>query len=188
MTLRRFESKTVLLLFAMGMVAFLAISVVSNLRNKTPQPPQLDAGMVADAELKAFSFVRTREGDAPLILNATKGVLFESNQTARLENITATIPYGEGHAFRIDGETGEIDSEKKNFSVRNHSGPISIALENQYTVLTSGLIWDEDQRTLFSEGPVHISGPQTEIDGDTLRILVDEQEMVILGDVKALVK
>jgi len=170
------------------MVAFLAISVVSNLRNKTPQLPQLNVDMAADAQLKAFSFVRTRAGNSPLILNAAKGVLFESNQTARLENISATIPYGAGHTFQIHGETGEIDSENKDFSVRNRSGLMSIALENQYTVLTSGLLWDEDERTLSSEGAVHISGPQTEIDGDALRILVDKQEMVIVGDVKALVK
>ncbi len=188
MVIRRFESKTLLLLFAMGMMSFLAFSVVSNLREKNPPVIQRNIDKEADVRLESFSFVRTREGENPLILQATKGALYEASQTARLENIIATIPYGEGHSFHIKGETGEIDSEKKDFTVRNLSGPMTITLENHYTVQTPGLLWNEDQRTLFAEGPVHISGPQTEIDGDALSIFVDRQEMVILGDVKALVK
>lgn len=188
MGIGRTTSRKLLLFFALGLMAFLAVSVASSLRERASHFPSFDVGGTADVRVKAFSFVQTDGTTSGLILKATQAELYEKNQKAILENITATIPYGEGHSFQIEGDRGEIDSEKKDFSLRNKSGLITIALENDYIVQTSELRWDEAQRTLFSQGPVHISGLQAEIDGDAFKIFVDDQEMVIIGDVKARVQ
>ncbi len=185
---RQIESRKLLLLFSVGMVVFLVLSVVSSLRKRGIDLPNFDVSGTADVRVKAFSFVQTDGAASGLMLRATQVEFYEKSQKAILENITATIPYGEDRTFRIKGDVGEIDSEKKDFSLRNIKGPVTLSLGNHYTVQAPGLRWDDGLRTLFSQGPVHISGPRTEIDGDAFKISVDDQEMTIIGEVKALVQ
>ncbi|MFQ5729387.1 MAG: LPS export ABC transporter periplasmic protein LptC [Waddliaceae bacterium] len=163
--------------------------MTSSLKKRAIQPPyeRFDGGGEADVRIKEFSFVRTKEGVSAWTLKATQAELFERRQKTFLENITAKIPYGDGHYLRIEGDSGEVDSEKDDFALWKKNGQIAIELENNYVVKTSGVRWDESQRTILSQGPVRISGPQTEIEGNAFKILVDNQEMVVVGDVKALV-
>lgn len=185
MVIGRTTSRKFLLLFALGMMAFLAVSVSSSLRERTSRLPPFDIGGTADVRVKAFSLVQSDGEKSGLTLKAAQAEVYEDSQKAILEDITAIIPYGDGHYLQIKGDRGEIDSDKKDFSLRNKNGLMTIVLENDYTVQTSGLRWDEDSRTLSSQGPVHISGPKTEIDGNAFKIFVDDQEMVIIGDIKA---
>ncbi len=141
----------------------------------------------ADTRVQSFSFVQTGEGNSSWTLRASEAELFEKIQIARLRDITATMPYGNEGQVLIKGDTGEISSDKKDFFIRKNKGLMTIELKNRYSVETSGLRWNEGQRVLFSQGPVHISGLGAEIDGNELAILVDEEEMTVIGDVKALV-
>lgn len=141
----------------------------------------------ADVRVRSFSFVQNGEGNASWTLKASVAELFEKTQIAHLSGITATMPYGDAGRILIEGDTGEISSDKKDFSIRKDEGLMTIKFEDRYSVETAGLRWDEGRRTLFSHGPVHISGIEAKVDGNELAILVDKEEMTVTGDVKALI-
>ncbi len=179
--------RRLLLLTAVGLIAFLAFSVTSTLKNRALPPMTTASNSEADIRVRSFSFVQTGERNSSWTLRASEAELFEKTHLAQLREITATMPYGDEGQILIEGDTGEIASDKKNFFIRKNEGLMRIDLENRYSVETPGLRWNEEKRTLFSQGPVHISGLEAEINGNELAILVDKGEMIVVGDVKALV-
>ncbi len=178
--------RRLLLLTALGFIAFLTFSVTSTFKKRALPPVTTISSSEADLRVRSFSFIHTGEGNSSWTLKASQAELFEETKVALLKDITATMPYGDEGQILIEGDTGEIASDKKDFFIRKDEGLMTIELENRYSIETSGLRWNEKERTLFSQGPVHISGLEAEVDGKALAILVDEEEMVVIGDVKAL--
>ncbi|MFQ5597727.1 MAG: LPS export ABC transporter periplasmic protein LptC [Nitrospiria bacterium] len=186
----RVASRKWLLFAAMGFIAFLVFLSAFSLHERSirPQHPSFDGVGDADVRIREFSFVQAKDGASAWRLTAQHAELFEKSQKTFLKSVSAKIPYGADRILQIDGDSGEVDAKRQGFSLWKNNGQMAIELENNYTVKTSGLTWDDGQRAVLSKGPVHISGPWTEIEGDAFKISVEDQVMVVVGNVKALVK
>jgi len=176
-----------LLLLAIGLLTFVVFLVVSTLNKRALSPLLSTFESEADIRVRSFSLVETENGSTPWTLRAAEAEFFEKINIALLRGITVTLPYGDEGEIRVKGDKGEIEADKKNFFIQKNKGLLKVELENHYSVETSGLKWDNGKRTLFSQGSVHISGLEAEINGNELAILVDKGELTVTGDVKALV-
>lgn len=181
------HAKFVLPFFVLGFSLFLIYSLFSGLKEKTFEGLGLDRIQEAEVNIRDLSFVQTEAGKVSWSLDATGAALTEKGQKGLLKNVSVTIPYGNQQALFLKGDEGAVDTEKKEFSLWKKTGVMSVALENGYMLYTRGLEWRASQREIVSQGEAQITGGQIEINGNTLHVSIDKQEMVIIGDVKALV-
>ena len=131
--------------------------------------------------------MQTETGLVSWSLDASEADLTEKGRKALLKNVSVTIPYGDQQQLFLKGDEGAVDTENKAFSLWKKTGLMTVELEKGYTLHTRGLQWHESEREIVSQGEARITGTRIEIHGNSLRVSVDRQEMVIIGDVQALV-
>ncbi len=146
-----------------------------------------DVGGRADVRIGQFSFVQSHEGVKSWELKADRAEIFEKEQRAILEKVAVTLQMSQGDLIDLEGDSGSIDTAKKNFYLKKKEGPMAVRLSNGYTVEARALSWFDDQKLIVAEGPAHVSGPRIEIDGTELRVATENQEVTIVGHVHALV-
>lgn len=173
--------------FALGFSFFLVYSLFAGLKKKAFEGFDLGGTQDAEISIQDLSFVQTEKGLVSWALDASGAALREKGQKALLKNVSVTIPYGNQKELFLKGDEGAVDTEKKEFSIWKNTGLMSVVLEDGYTLHTRGLQWHAARREIVSQGEALITGAQIEINGNALRISVDKQEMIITGDVKALV-
>ncbi|MEC4677835.1 MAG: LPS export ABC transporter periplasmic protein LptC, partial [Nitrospirota bacterium] len=131
--------------------------------------------------------VQTEAGLISWALDASGAALTEKGQKGLLKNVSVSIPYGNEQTLFLKGDEGAVDTEKKEFSLWKNTDLMSVDLKNGYTLHTRGIEWRASQREIVSQGEAMITGSQIEINGNSLRVSLDKQEMIIIGDVRALV-
>lgn len=183
----RIQSKQVLLVLIMTFLLFLSFSLFSSMKRRNLSVFFNDIGGKADVKIGRFSLVQSRDGMKSWELKADRAEIFEKDKKALLEKVAVTMQTPEGLHLSMEGDSGSIDTEKKDFRLQNETDPMVVQLSNCYTVKASALSWLNDQKVMIAEGPAHISGPQVEIDGSELRIAAETQEVTISGHVQALV-
>lgn len=177
----------VLPFFVMVFSLFLLFSLFSGLSKKEFKGLRFGGAGEAEVTIKKLSFVQTETDRLSWTLDAVGADLSEKGQKALLKDVSVTIPYGDAQTLYLTGDEGTVDTEKKEFSLWKKTGLMTVQFENGYTLQTSGLEWHEAQREIVSQGEALITGSRIEINGNSLRISVDMQEMTVIGNVKALV-
>ncbi|MFQ5780895.1 MAG: LPS export ABC transporter periplasmic protein LptC [Nitrospiria bacterium] len=140
----------------------------------------------ADVGIRQFSFVQTHGGKTEWELQADHAEVFEKDQKAYLKGVAVTIQTRDGWHLKLEGDEGAIDTLHKNFSLNKKTDLMMIDFGDDFIIETSGLKWFNETREIVTEGPARISGPQIEVEGTQVRVVVENQEMIVLGDVKAL--
>ncbi len=180
-------AKFVLSFFVLGFSFFLVYSLFSGLKKKAFEGLGFDDVQSAEVNIQNLSFVQTEAGLVSWSLDAKGAALTEKGRQGLLKNVSVSIPYGNQQTLFLKGDEGAVDTEKKEFSLWKNTGLMSVDLKNGYTLRTRGMEWRASQREIVSQGEAMIMGPQIEINGNSLRVSVDKQEMIVIGDVRALV-
>ncbi len=180
-------AKFVLSFFVLGFSFFLVYSLFSGLKKKVFEDLGVDDAQNAEVNIQNLSFVQTEAGLVSWSLDAKGAALTEKGRKGLLRDVSVSIPYGDQQTLFLKGDEGAVDTEKKAFSLWKNTGLMSVDLENGYTLRTRGIEWRASQREIVSQGEATIVGSQIEINGNSLRVSVDKQEMVIIGDVRAVV-
>lgn len=185
MSVLRIHPKQLLLFLMMGLFIFLSFSLISGLKKRNVSTVFEYGGGKADVGISRFSFVQTHGGKPEWELQAEHAEMFEKDQKATLREVAVTIQTGDGLSLELEGDEGTIDTAKKDFSLRKKTALMEIVLGNGYVVKTSGLKWTNESREITTDGFSTISGPQVEIEGTKVRWSLENQELVVFGDVKA---
>ncbi len=185
MSALRIKPKQLLLFLMMGLLFFLSFSLMSGLKKRNMSAVFESSGVKADIGIRRFSFVQTHGGEPEWELRAEYAEMFEKEQKATLREVAVTIQTGNGLNLKLKGNEGTIDTAKKDFSLRNRTALMEIMLGNGYIVKTSGLKWTNESRELTTDGFATISGPQVEVEGTKVRWSLGDQELIVSGDVKA---
>jgi len=182
-------AKFVLSFFVLGFSFFLvySYSLFSGLKKKAFEDLGFDDVQNAEVNIQNLSFVQTEAGLVSWSLDAKGAALTEKGRRGLLKDVSVSIPYGNQQTLFLEGDEGAVDTEKKEFSLWKNTGLMSVDLKNGYTLHTRGLAWHASGREIVSQGEAMITGSQIEINGNALRVSVDKQEMIVIGDVRALV-
>ncbi|MFQ5580146.1 MAG: LPS export ABC transporter periplasmic protein LptC [Nitrospiria bacterium] len=187
MSILRIHPKQLLLFLMMGLFIFLSFSLISGLKRRNVAPVFEPEVGKADVGISRFSFVQTHAGKPEWALRAERAEMFEKERKAVLKDVAVTIQTQNGFPLALEGDEGIIDTEKKDFSLRKKTALMEIVLGNGYIVKTSGLKWANGPRALTTDGKATVSGPHVEVEGAGLRWRLDKQELVVFGDVKAVI-
>jgi len=182
----RFDSKKAVLLLATGFFIFLAFALSSGLKKNALSPSYQGFDKETDIQIKDLSFSRTNEGKTDWVVKALHADLSEKGEKALLKQVSFAIPYGNGYQLKLEGDEGLVYPDGQDFSVWKKKGLMSVDLDHGYTLQTSRLEWDKEQRLIISQGDAHLSGEHLELDGSRIEISVDHQEMAFFGNVRAL--
>jgi len=141
----------------------------------------------ADVEIGGFSFLQTKEGEVQWEVKAKKAEVFKKNHTLFLRDVQATFKSSNGEWIRLEGETGQIDTEAHDFFLQQKEGLVKVKLSNGVTILTERLDWANSKNEIFSKDDVQILGPGFEIKGAGLTANVLSQEIRIHRNIQAVV-
>jgi LPS export ABC transporter protein LptC len=133
----------------------------------------------ADMTLSKVSFVQTREGEKDWELTAEEARFFEKDETAFLKKIFVKMQSTKGGPLTLSGDTGRMEAGGAAFSLRQEKSPVSMQLNNGYTIQTGSLTWSPEERMIHTEDWVEVSGLGLSIRGLGMRLSLDRSEMTV---------
>ena len=168
------------------MAIFIGHRVYTHMESK--QPPSSHSSKEsspADAWIHGFTYRQTQSGSAKWEIVAKRAQVFESENRARLEDVTVHLFGKEDKQMTVEAEEGTINTKTKNIDLKNQKDFLSVQLNNGYTIYSKHLQWKESSRQVKSQTPVVIKGKGLTVTGTGLVGNVDDEEFQILSNVRA---
>lgn len=141
-------------------------------------PQQADAGM------KEFTFVQSKDGLVDWKIQAKQAQVFDSEAKAVLTDVQVTLTGSDGISMTVEGDDGTINTDSKDFVVGKRSGDLALILKNGYTIYTSRINWVNQEHRFWTDEPVTIKGPRLQVTGNGMDAFLTTREMRIRRDVR----
>ena len=134
----------------------------------------------ADAGLREFSFVESKEGKVDWKIHAKEAQVFDADSKAILKDVVVTLSDARGLQMTVEGDDGTINTVSKDFVLSKRSGDLALVFEDGYTIYTPRLAWVNIERRFWTDEPVRITGPnRMEVTGQGMDTLLTTREMRI---------
>ena len=139
----------------------------------------------ADAGLREFSFVESKEGQVDWKIHAKEAQVFDAESKAILKSVLVTLSDARGLQMTVEGDDGTINTVSKDFVLSKRSGDLALVFEDGYTIYTPRLAWVNIERRFWTDEPVRITGPNhMEVTGQGMDTLLTTREMRIRRDAR----
>jgi LPS export ABC transporter protein LptC len=164
------------------MVLVLATLILFVLQGPSRRVPSVSVSMLpqsADAGLREFSFVESKEGHVDWTIHAKQAQVFDAEFKAILSDVRVTLADPQGVQMTVDGDDGTINTLSKDFVLSKRSGDLALVFRDGYTIYTPRVAWVNTERRFWTDEAVRISGPSLEVTGEGLDALLKTQEMRI---------
>ncbi len=139
----------------------------------------------ADAGLREFSFVESKEGQVDWKIHAKEAQVFDADSKAILKDVVVTLSDARGLQMTVEGDDGTINTVSKDFVLSKRSGDLALVFEDGYTIYTPRLAWVNIERRFWTDEPVRITGPnRLEVTGQGMDTLLTTREMRIRRDAR----
>ena len=139
----------------------------------------------ADAGLREFSFVESKEGQVDWKIHAKEAQVFDADSKAILKDVVVTLSDARGLQMTVEGDDGTINTVSKDFVLSKRSGDLALVFEDGYTIYTPRLAWVNIERRFWTDEPVRITGPNhMEVTGQGMDTLLTTREMRIRRDAR----
>ena len=169
----------------LGLSVYLAYVVVGHMQTNAPPPPiALPELEEADAGMEGFVYRQTKDGMVQWEVAAQRAEVFEDKQEATLKEVQLRLFGQQGEEMMVDADEGVINTETKDFELRNRQEPIVIELKNGYTILTPHLHWIDANQEIRTPSPVTIQGNGLTITGVGLVGHLESEEFSVLDHVR----
>jgi LPS export ABC transporter protein LptC len=139
----------------------------------------------ADAGLREFSFVESKEGQVDWTIHAKEAQVFDAESKAILKSVLVTLSDARGLQMTVEGDDGTINTVSKDFVLSKRSGDLALVFEDGYTIYTPRLAWVNNERRFWTDEAVRITGPNhMEVTGQGMDTLLTTREMRIRRDAR----
>ncbi len=140
---------------------------------------------VADAGMKGFSFVQSKDGLVDWKIHAKQAQVFEADAKAILtEEVQVTLMGTDGAKLTVTGDDGTINTLSKDFVISKRDGDLALELESGYTVYTRRVAWDNRKHQIWTDEPVRITGPSLVVTGQGMDASLITHDMRIRRNVR----
>lgn len=177
-------AKAGLLGIIFAVTATLLFFIVGGPSRRVPQVSVPALPQAADAGVKGFSFVQSKDGLVDWKIQAKQAQAFDTDAKAVLSDVQVTLMGPDGVAMTVDGDTGTINTVSKDFVISKKAGNLALVLNSGYTIYTSRFTWDNQRHRLWTDEPVTIKGPSLEVTGQGLDAFLATQEMRVRRNVR----
>jgi LPS export ABC transporter protein LptC len=133
----------------------------------------------ADAGLREFSFVESKEGQVDWKIHAKQAQVFDAETKALLSGVQVTLSDAKGIQMTVEGDEGTINTASKDFTLHQRSGDLAMVFQDGYTIYTPTVAWVNAERRFWTDAPVRIIGPSLDITGNGMDALMSTHEMRI---------
>ena len=139
----------------------------------------------ADAGLREFSFVESKQGQVDWRIHAKEAQVFDADSKAILKGVLVTLSDARGLQMTVEGDDGTINTLSKDFVLSKRSGDLALVFEDGYTIYTPRLAWVNNERRFWTDEAVRITGPnRIEVTGQGMDTLLTTREMRIRRDAR----
>jgi lipopolysaccharide export system protein LptC len=155
---------------------------------RTGSPPpaaEPTPGPRASLTLDNFNVTETSGDTTRWDLSAAQGEYFEDRQVTVLSDVEVVFFTSDGRTLTLRGDSGSLRTDTKDISL---SGNVVATSSDGYRVTTGALDYTNRDRIVKGDGPVDLVGQTVEVSGVGVRIDVEDQTVVIPGDVESVVK
>ncbi len=136
----------------------------------------------ADLRIKDVFLTEDKGGEKAWELKADWARVYRENNKTLLEDLRVKVFIENRKPIHITGESGELNNESKDIQIR---GNVEVVSEDGYTLRTEELKWLSEKREIVTEKAVWIAGKTFRLNGNGLRLKVDEQRFWLENKVKA---
>ena len=165
-------------------LATLAIFIVQGPARRIPSMSVAVIPQDPSAGLREFSFVESNAGDVEWKIRAQQAQVFDADAKAVLSGVRVTMADSKGVQMTVEGDDGTINTISKDFVLSNRSGELALVFSDGYTIYTSRFTWVNNERRLWTDAPVRITGPSIEVTGQGMDTLLATKEMRIHRDAR----
>ena len=167
-----------------AVLSILTIFIVGGPSRRIPSASVPALPQVADAGLKEFAFLQSKDGRVDWKIQARQAQVFEGEAKAVLSDVQVTLTGAEGVSMTVAGDEGTINTTTKDFVIGKRFGDLALILKNGYTIYTPRLAWVNQEHRLWTDEPVRITGPRLEIIGRGMDAFLETREMRIRRNVR----
>ena len=170
------------------MLVVLATLILYVLQGPSRRIPAVSVSVLpqnADAGLREFSFVESKEGQVDWKIHAKEAQVFDAESKAILKSVLVTLSDARGLQMTVEGDDGTINTVSKDFVLSKRSGDLALVFEDGYTIYTPRLAWVNNERRFWTDEAVRITGPnRIEVTGQGMDTLLTTREMRIRRDAR----
>ncbi len=177
-------AKAWLLGIIFAVLVTLAVFIVSGPSRRVQQVAVPSLPQTADAGVKGFSFVQSKDGLVDWKIQAKQAQVFDADAKAVLSDVQVTLMGPDGVTMTVAGDDGTINTLSKDFVISKKTGDLALLLNSGYTIYTSRFTWDNQKHRIWTDESVTIKGPRLEITGQGMEAYLATQEMRVRRNVR----
>jgi len=177
-------AKAGLLGIIFAVIATLLIFILGGPSRRVAQVSVPALPQAADAGVKGFSFVQSKDGLVDWKIQAKQAQVFDTDAKAVLNDVQVTLMGPDGVTMTVTGDDGTINTVSKDFVISKKSGDLALVLNSGYTIYTSSFTWDNQKHRIWTDEPIIIKGPSLEVTGQGLDAFLTTQEMRVRRNVR----
>lgn len=178
----RHVTQGIILTVVIGLSLVLAVGIWKG--KHQPEKPMVEpsSGPEAQMSLTDMDYTEMEGGRRAWTLKADGAQYFQRRQKTHLNGVQLTLYMQNGDEIYMESREGILYAGSKNIELW---GAIRAMLPQGYKMTTERIYYDAKARLIRSETPLHIDGPDGNLEGNHWEYRMDDQQAVVEGDVRA---
>lgn len=132
--------------------------------------------------LTNIEFTEIEQEKRKWTLKATQARYFKEGQKTELEDVHLVLYMRSGDEVELRSQTGILHAGSKDMEL---VGQVHASVAQSYQVNTDYAYYNHKERKVYSDSGIHVEGPELFLDGGRWQFMVDQQEGVVDGGIKA---
>jgi len=181
----RIKKLSIFLLVVILMVIGTIVAIFIGYRRVSSAPEMLLSSIKggADLSLGKIRQTATREGRKEWSLEAGSADYIENEKKAILKKVFITYYLEDNREVYLDADQAILNTETNDIEFSGH-----VVVRNEdYRLKTERLNYRHEERLIFSDLPVHISGADAEIFANSLKYDLKNNQIALNGNVSTLI-
>lgn len=137
-----------------------------------------------DMRISDFVYTEVGQDDLQWDLKAKSAQYRKSKNLVQMEQVHLKMTAKQGRMFILTGNSGEIDTDKKNFEIR---GNVEIVSDTGDKFRTDYLRYSDRLKKIHTEAPVSMENHHMKIQGVGLVIFIKTGKLSLSSNVKAII-
>lgn len=136
----------------------------------------------ADLTMQTIHYTETRNGERVWSVQADSAEHDLTSGQARVETIRMVVYDKRNGDIRISAQQGDLDLERRQVRLR---GKVVVETGKGQRLLADDLLFVDAERTVSTDGPVVVVGPEFEVSGVGLHYVIDSRRLTLRDQVEA---
>lgn len=181
MSARKFIQGVVLLV-ALGLIAMLLTGIWKGKTQKDHRIVPVSDASEAEMRLSDMEYTEMQDGKRLWTLKASEAKYYQDQQKTLLTSVHLTLFLEEGDEIRLESREGILYAGTKNIELWNS---VHARLPRSYEMMTDCAFYNHERRTVYSETPIRLTGPDVELEGSSWEYRIPQGRAVVNNGVRA---